>query len=71
MLFDIPAQVQKFVRNRAQLYADTVIGVCLLELLDKMRVLHKCKAVANTLRLERYSVIEIGIVGITRPSSVE
>lgn len=57
MLFNVPAKMQEFVRDRAQFNTNPFLCFGPLELFDKMWVLHKGKSMADTLRLQYYSVI--------------
>jgi hypothetical protein len=70
MLLNVPAQVQKLVRDRTQFDAYTRASFRLLELLHKMRVFHERKTVADALRVENYRIVKIRLVGVSRASSI-
>lgn len=64
MLLDIPAEMQQFVRDGAELNAYARAFFCFLELLNKVRMLHESKAMSNALCIEHYCVIEVGVVRV-------
>jgi hypothetical protein len=59
VLLDVPAQMQKFVGDGAQFDANAGTSVRLLELFDKLRVLHEGETMPDALRLENYCIVEV------------
>jgi hypothetical protein len=71
VLLDVPTEMQKLVRDRTQFDANARISLGLLELLDKLRMLHEGKSMPDALGLEHYCIIEIRVVRISRATSIE
>jgi hypothetical protein len=73
MLFDVPAQMKQLIGNRTELNTDTrswLVWIS-LESLNQMWMFHQSEAVANALSVKDDGVIQVGVCGVIRATSVE
>lgn len=71
MLLYIPTEMQKLIRNGAQLNADSGARFCFSEFLEQMRVLHQGEAMADALRVEGDCVVKVGFCRVAGAACVE